>query len=78
VRINWGNRHPTLARPLRVLEQRLDPKHFFRANRSQIVLDFIESVELGVSGRTYVHLRGCPNVEISRRQVRLFRQRTTV
>ena len=74
--LSWGTLQPQLARPLTVLEQRLDPALFFRANRSQIInLDFIEAVEVGVGGRLHVQLRGGPEVEISRRQAQLFRRR---
>ena len=74
VRLSWGARHPLLGRPLSTLERRLDPKRFFRANRGQIInLDFIETVEAGVNGRLHVELRGGPEVEVSRRQARLFR-----
>jgi two-component system, LytTR family, response regulator len=75
VRLWWGKLQPLLGRPLGTLEQRLDPKRFFRANRAQILnLDFIESVDLGANGRLHVQLRdGGPEVEISRRQARLFR-----
>jgi len=77
LRLSWGALQPLLARPLTVLEQRLDPKVFFRANRSQIInLDFIEAVEVGLGGRLHVQLRGGPEVEISRRQAQLFRSRT--
>jgi two-component system LytT family response regulator len=80
VRLMWGKLQPLLGRPLSLLEQRLDPKHFFRANRGQIInLGFIESVEVGVSGRLHVQLRdGGPEVEISRRQARLFKELTSV
>lgn len=79
VRLLWGNRQPMLGRPLAALEERLDPKSFFRANRKQVFnLAFVERVELGVGGRLHVQLRGGPEVEISRRQARLFRQQTTV
>jgi two-component system LytT family response regulator len=80
VRLLWGKLQPLLGRPLTLLEQRLDPKRFFRANRSQIInLDFIESVEVGVNGRLHVQLRdGGPEVEISRRQARRFRELTSV
>jgi two-component system, LytTR family, response regulator len=80
VRLMWGKLQPLLGRPLTLLEQRLDPKHFFRANRSQIInLDFIESVEVGMNGRLHVQLRdGGPEVEISRRQARRFRDLTSV
>jgi len=79
VRLLWGNRRPLLGRALIGLEQRLDPKRFLRANRRQILnLDFIESVEPGLGGRLHVQLREGPEVEISRRQARLFRMRTVV
>jgi two-component system LytT family response regulator len=79
VRISWGTRQPLLGRPLSALERRLDPAHFFRANRSQIInLDFIETVEAGVNGRLHVQLRNGPEVEISRRQARLFREQMSI
>jgi two-component system, LytTR family, response regulator len=79
VRLLWSKARPLLGRPLHSLEQRLDPKRFFRANRRQIVnLDFIESVELGVGGQLHVQLRDGPEVDISRRQARLFRTQMSV
>ena len=79
VRLQWGKAHPLLGRSLIALEEKLDPRRFFRANRRQIVnLDFIESVELGEGGRLHVQLRDGPEIEISRRQARLFRARTSV
>ena len=74
VRLSWGKTQPLLGRALATLEQRLDPNRFFRANRRQIInLDFIENVELGDSGRLHVQLHEGPEVEISRRQARLFK-----
>jgi two-component system LytT family response regulator len=74
VRLSWGKTQPLLGRPLATLEVRLDPNRFFRANRRQIInLDFIEHVELGVSGRLHAQLRDGPEVEISRRQARVFK-----
>jgi two-component system LytT family response regulator len=79
VRLHWGTSRPLLARPLASLEQRLDPGRFFRANRRQIInLDFIESVEGGVGGQLHVQLRDGPEIEISRRQARLFKLQTSV
>lgn len=80
VRLWWGKMHPLIGRPLSTIEQRLDPKRFFRANRSQIInLEFIEKVSLGINGRLDVTLRGGgPEVEISRRQARLFREQMSV
>jgi two-component system LytT family response regulator len=79
VRLHWGKAQPLLARPLSSLEQRLDPRRFFRANRRQIInLDFIETVELGIGGQLHAQLRAGPEVEISRRQARLFRTLTSI
>jgi two-component system LytT family response regulator len=79
VRLSWDKIHPLLGRPLSSLEPRLDPKRFFRANRQQIInLEYIESVDLGVNGRLHVQLRDGPEVQVSRRQARLFRLLTSV
>jgi two-component system, LytTR family, response regulator len=79
VRLSWGKANPLLGRALAALEQRLDPNRFFRANRRQIInLDFIESVELGVNGRLHAQLRDGPEVEISRRQARLFKTKMSI
>lgn len=79
VRLFWGAERPLLGRPLHSLEQRLDPKRFFRANRKQIInVDFIENVELGIGGQLHVQLRGGSEVDISRRQARLFRMQMSV
>jgi two-component system LytT family response regulator len=74
--VHWRGRTPMLARSLVTLEPRLDPRRFFRANRQQIIhLDFVESIEPGVGGRLHAQLRGGPEVVVSRRQARLFRER---
>jgi len=79
VRLSWGARRPLLGRALSTLEQRLDPQKFFRANRRQVInLEFIETVEMGINGRLHVQLRGGPEVEISRRQARLFRSQMSI
>ena len=79
IRLSWGKSQPLLGRALAALEQRLDPNRFFRANRRQIInLDFIESVELGVNGRLHAQLRDGPEVEISRRQTRLFKTKMSI
>jgi two-component system, LytTR family, response regulator len=79
IRLSWGKSQPLLGRALAALEQRLDPNRFFRANRRQIInLDFIEHVELGVNGRLHAQLRDGPEVEISRRQARLFKTKMSI
>ena len=79
VRLSWGEERPLLGRALAALEERLDANRFFRVNRRQIInLDFIESVELGVNGRLHAQLRDGPEVEISRRQARLFKTKMSI
>lgn len=79
IRLSWGKSQPLLGRALAALEQRLDSTRFFRANRRQIInLDFIETVELGVNGRLHAQLRDGPEVEISRRQARLFKTKMSI
>jgi two-component system, LytTR family, response regulator len=74
IRLYWGSSQLLLLRSLVQLEARLDARTFFRANRGQIInLDFVASVEPGVGGRLHVELREGPEVEVSRRQARLFR-----
>ena len=78
VRLLWGAERPLLGRSLTALELKLDPRRYFRANRAQIVnLDFISGVEPGDGGRLHVQLRDGPEIEVSRRQARLFRARST-
>jgi two-component system LytT family response regulator len=79
VRLHWGNERPVLGRSLAAVEEKLDAKTFFRANWQQIVnLDFVQNVQLGSGGRLLATLRDGSDVEISRRQARLFRARMTV
>jgi two-component system, LytTR family, response regulator len=79
VRLLWGKERPLLGRSLAALELKLDPRRFFRANRGQIVnLEFIQDLEPGEGGRLHLQLRDGPEIEVSRRQARLFRARTTV
>jgi two-component system LytT family response regulator len=79
VRMQWGQERPLLARSLAALESKLDPQRFFRANRQQIInIEFIRSVDLGAGGRLHVLLDDGREVQISRRQARQFRERTTV
>jgi two-component system LytT family response regulator len=74
VTLSWGEQRPVLARSLVNLEPRLDPRQFFRANRHQIInLTFVDGVESEIGGRLVVRLRGGPDVEISRRQARVFK-----
>jgi two-component system LytT family response regulator len=76
-RLYWKVEQPMLGRSLIHLEERIDGATFFRANRRQILnLSFIGKVHLGIAGGIDVELEGGPIVEISRRQARLFKERT--
>jgi two-component system LytT family response regulator len=76
VRLHWGKERPLLGRSLTSLEEKLDSKRYFRANRAQIVnLEFIRAVEAGDGGRLHIQLRDGPEIEVSRRQASEFRER---
>lgn len=68
-----------IHRSLAFLEKRLPASLFLRANRAQLVnLAFIEKVDPWFSGSVKVRLRGGPEVEFSRRQAQIFRDRTSL
>ncbi len=78
-RLHFGNEKPLLYRTLGSMEARLPSALFLRANRSQLVnLSCIESVDPWFSGSVKVRLRGGSEVEFSRRQAQLFRDRTSL
>ena len=64
---------------LNALEIRLDPKVFFRANRSQIVnLRWVQSIQPWFSRGLRIKLRSGSEVEISRRRSQQFRDLTSL
>jgi two-component system LytT family response regulator len=74
VRIYFDNNKPLILRSLNSLEERLDPKAFFRANRKHIInLKMIESIEPYFSGGLLVKLKSGEKIEISRRQAIKFK-----
>jgi len=78
-RLHFGAEKLLLYRTLGAMESRLPASLFLRANRSQLVdLTFIEAVEPWFSGSVKVSLRRGPEVEFSRRQAQLFRERTSL
>lgn len=75
-RVLFDEHEPRLYRTLRSLEERLPATLFLRANRSQIVnLACVESVEPWFSGSLKARLRGGREVEFSRRQAQVLRER---
>lgn len=78
-RVHFDDVQPQLFRSLNAMEQRLDPRYFFRANRRQLInLRWIERIETWFSGGLLVQLKGGARVELSRRQAQEFRERMSL
>ncbi len=69
VRVYFDTNRPLILRSLNNLDQRLNPKTFFRASRKHIInLKWVETIETWFNGGLMVKLKGGEQVEISRRQ----------
>jgi two-component system LytT family response regulator len=69
-----GNK-PLILKSLNALEDRLDEKVFFRANRKHIVnLRMIDKVEPYFNGGLLLDLKGGEKIEVSRRQAVKFKE----
>ncbi|MFI5336676.1 MAG: LytR/AlgR family response regulator transcription factor [Opitutales bacterium] len=78
-RVHFDDSKPQLFRSLTAMEERLDPRHFFRANRKQVInLAWVEGIEPWFSGGLLVRLKGGLKVELSRRQAQDFRERMSL
>ena len=78
-RLYFDDQKPQLFRSLTAMEERLDPRNFFRANRKQVInLTWVEGIEPWFSGGLLVKLKGGPKVELSRRQAQDFRERMSL
>jgi two-component system LytT family response regulator len=78
-RVHFGDAQPQLFRSLNAMEERLDNKFFFRANRRQIInIAWIASIEPWFSSGLLVHLKGGAKIELSRRQAQDFRERMSL
>lgn len=79
VRIFFDDNKPLILRTLNYLEERLDPKTFFRASRKHIVnLKWIENIEPWLNGGLLVKLKGGNKVEVSRRQAVKFKEKLSL
>lgn len=76
VRLFFDDQKPLVLKSLNALEERLDPKVFFRANRKHIInLNYIDKIEPWFSGGLQVTLAGKgEKIEISRRQSIRFKE----
>ncbi|HED36810.1 MAG TPA: response regulator [Ignavibacteria bacterium] len=74
VRLYFDNNKPLILRTLNYLDERLDDKTFFRANRKHIInLKWIENIEPWLNGGLLVKLKGGNKIEVSRRQAIKFK-----
>jgi len=78
-RLYFDKATPLLYRTLNSMEERLPPTLFMRANRSQLInLTMIEKIGQWFSGSLKVTLKDGTEVEFSRRQAQLFRERMSL
>jgi two-component system LytT family response regulator len=78
-RLYFDDQKPQLFRSLTAMEERLDPRNFFRANRKQLInLAWVDGIEPWFSGGLLVKLKGGMKVELSRRQAQDFRERMSL
>ncbi|MBD3638765.1 MAG: LytTR family transcriptional regulator DNA-binding domain-containing protein [Crocinitomicaceae bacterium] len=76
VKVKFDNFRPLILRSLNSLEERMDEKLFFRANRKFLInLNHIVNVESWFNGGLQIELSCGTKVEISRRQTIKFKDR---
>jgi two-component system, LytTR family, response regulator len=74
-KVFFGTNKPLILKSLNALEERLDDRVFFRANRKHIVnLRMIEKIEPYFNGGLLLDLLGGEKVEVSRRQAVKFKE----
>jgi two-component system LytT family response regulator len=74
-KIYFQSNKPLILKSLNALEERLDEKVFFRANRKHIVnLRLIEKIEPYFNGGLLLELKGGEKIEVSRRQTVKFKE----
>ena len=74
-KVYFGANKPLILKSLNALEERLDEKIFFRANRKHIVnLRLIEKIEPYFNGGLLLELKGGEKIEVSRRQTVKFKE----
>jgi two-component system LytT family response regulator len=74
-RVFFGSNKPLILKSLNSLEERLDARIFFRANRKHIVnLRMIEKVEPFFNGGLLLEIKGGEKIEVSRRQAVRFKE----
>ena len=74
-KVYFSTNKPLILKSLNALEERLDERMFFRANRKHIInLRWIEKIEPYFNGGLLVDLKGGEKIEVSRRQTVKFKE----
>lgn len=74
-KVYFGTNKPLILKSLNALEERLDERIFFRANRKHIVnMRMIEKVEPYFNGGLLLDLKAGEKIEVSRRQAVKFKE----
>ncbi len=74
-KVFFGPNKPLILKSLNALEERLDEKVFFRANRKHIVnMRMIDKIEPYFNGGLLLELKGGDKIEVSRRQTVKFKE----
>lgn len=74
-KVFFGPNKPLILKSLNALEERLDQKTFFRANRKHIVnLRMIDKIEPYFNGGLLLEIKGGEKIEVSRRQTVKFKE----
>lgn len=75
VRVYFNEFRPLILKSLNALEEKLDPKVFFRANRKFIInLKWVNGIENWFNGGLQAQLKNGEKIEISRRQAARFKE----
>ena len=79
VRVFFENNKPLILKSLNNLEDRLDEKYYFRANRKFIInLNWVDEIENWFNGGLRVSLKDGKQIEVSRRQAAKFKDRMSL
>jgi len=74
-RVYFEGNKPLILKSLNALEERLDERTFFRANRKHIVnLRMIEKIDTYFNGGLLLEMKGGEKIEVSRRQAVKFKE----
>lgn len=74
-RVYFESNKPLILKSLNALEERLDERIFFRANRKHIVnLRHIEKIDTYFNGGLLLEMKGGEKIEVSRRQAVKFKE----